>query len=102
MSRSGERDHSVPLGSRQLLPEDQHIMTRSAARRANAVQVEKSLPPASDETDDALAAPPSASAVSWYWRLALFLWGTSYVFLSLYEWLAGLIKLIEAWWGTAT
>jgi hypothetical protein len=70
-------------------------MTRSAARRASAVQVEKSLPPApssSDETDASPASPPSAMGVPWYWRLALFLWATSFAFLFLYEWLAGLIK----------
>jgi hypothetical protein len=70
-------------------------MTRSAARRASAVQLEKSLPtapPSSDEADESPASPPSTSVVPWYWRLALFLWATSFVFLFLYEWLAGLIK----------
>jgi hypothetical protein len=70
-------------------------MTRSAARRASAVQMEKSLPPgppSEGDADDSLASPQSASGVAWYWRLALFLWGTSFAFLLLYEWLAGIIK----------
>jgi hypothetical protein len=69
-------------------------MTRSA-RRTSAVQVEKSLPPApppEDGADDTLASPPPGSGVPWYWRLALFLWATSFAFLLLYEWLAGIIK----------
>ena len=72
-------------------------MTRSAARRASAVQVDKSLPPgppSEGEADDSLSSPPSASGVAWYWRLVMFLWGTSFAFLLLYEWLAG---IINAW-----
>ena len=70
-------------------------MTRSAVRRASAVQVEKSRPPgpsSEGEADNSLASPPSASGVAWYWRLAMFLWGTSFAALLLYEWLAGIIK----------
>lgn len=70
-------------------------MTRSAARRTSAVQVDKSLPPVAPsegEADDSWPSPSSASAVPWYWRLTLFLWATSYAFLLLYEWLAGIIK----------
>lgn len=70
-------------------------MTRSAARRASAVQVDKSLPPglsAESEAEDSLASTRSASGVPWYWRLVMFLWGTSFAFLFLYEWLAGLLK----------
>jgi hypothetical protein len=68
-------------------------MTRSSAHRASAVQVEKSPPPkpSNDGSGGAPAAPP-ASSVAWYWRLALFLWATSFAFLLLYEWLAGIIK----------
>jgi hypothetical protein len=66
-------------------------MTRSAARRASAIQDAKSTPPISDfHSDDAQAVP--ASGAPWYWRFALFLWGTSYVCLMLYEWLAGIFK----------
>lgn len=68
-------------------------MTRSAARRASAVQVDKSLPsgpPVEGEVEDSLVS--STSGVAWYWRLAMFLWGTSFAFLLLYEWLAGIIK----------
>ncbi|HTU21718.1 MAG TPA: hypothetical protein VMG10_27015 [Gemmataceae bacterium] len=70
-------------------------MTRSAARRASAVQVDKSLPsgPSSEgEDSDSPASPPSASRVAWYWRLAMFLWVTSFAALLLYEWLLGIIK----------
>ena len=70
-------------------------MTRSAARRG-AVQDAKSPPtlPISDSHPDDAQAPPPASGVPWYWRFALFLWGTSYVFLMLYEWLAGIVKAL--------
>lgn len=70
-------------------------MTRSAARRLGAVQADKSLPPASPvsshQPDESFSASAS-SGVSWQWRLVLFLWGTSFVLLFLYEWLAGLLK----------
>ncbi len=64
-------------------------MTRSAAHRSNAVQVEKSSP--SLPSDGRPASPP-ATATAGYWRLAMFLWATSFVCLLLYEWLAGIIK----------
>jgi hypothetical protein len=68
-------------------------MTRSAAHRASAVQVEKSPPPIpSNSGSGGAPATPPASSVPWYWRLALFLWATSFAFLLLYEWLAGIIK----------
>jgi hypothetical protein len=68
-------------------------MTRSAARRGDPVQTGKSPPSISDSPpDDAHAVPAPSAGVPWYWRFALFLWGTSYAFLILYEWLAGLIK----------
>jgi hypothetical protein len=35
--------------------------------------------------------------VSWYWRLALFLWATSFAFMFLYELLAGIIKSWSSW-----
>lgn len=64
-------------------------MTRSAAHRASAVPMDKSLP---SMPSDAGSASPPTSVVPWYWRLALFLWATSFAFLLLYEWLAGIIK----------
>ena len=71
-------------------------MTRSAARRFGAVQVDKSLPPKpssqGEANESSTAPPPSSSGVAWYWRLAMFLWITSFAFLLLYEWLAGIIK----------
>jgi hypothetical protein len=66
-------------------------MTRSAARRGT-IQTEKSPPPPPDHPDDERSPLPPAEAVPWQWRLALFLWGTSFAFLLLYEWLAGIIK----------
>ena len=74
-------------------------MTRSATRRGSAVQVEKSPPttPSKDDAGDSRQQLPS-SLIPWYWRLALFLWVTSFAFLLLYEWLAGLIK---AWYFRA-
>jgi hypothetical protein len=68
-------------------------MTRSAAHRASGVQVEKSLPPIpSNGGSGGAPATRPASSVPWYWRLALFLWATSFAFLLLYELLAGIIK----------
>ncbi len=73
-------------------------MTRSAARRASAVQVDKSLPPAPPDSsrglDDPLAPSRAVSGVPWYWRFALFLWGVSFAALLLYELLAGIIKAL--------
>jgi hypothetical protein len=71
-------------------------MTRSAARRTSAVQAEKaSLPtPAAVNSSETRERLPT-SAVPWYWRLALFLWVTSFAFLLLYEWLAGILKALR-------
>jgi hypothetical protein len=68
-------------------------MTRSATRRAGAVQVEKTPQPAptKDNSKDSRQQLP-ASLIPWSWRLALFLWCTSFVVLLLYEVLAGIIK----------
>jgi hypothetical protein len=68
-------------------------MTRSAARRSSDVQAEKSLPPApSDHSSGNPSDPLPASVVPWNWRLVLFFWATSFAFLLLYEWLAGILK----------
>jgi hypothetical protein len=72
-------------------------MTRSAARRTSAVQAEKSLlPMPSGASSGEARQPPPASAVPWYWRLFLFLWITSFAFMLLYEWLAGIIRVLRA------
>lgn len=71
-------------------------MSRSAARRTSAVQAEKSSPPMlSDNSPAAPQEPLPASTLSWTWRLVLFLWGTSFAFLFLYEWLAGILKSLR-------
>ena len=72
-------------------------MTRSTARRTSAVQAEKSLLPmpsgvSSSETRE----PLPASAVPWYWRLFLFMWITSFGFMLLYEWLAGIVRALRS------
>jgi hypothetical protein len=72
-------------------------MTRSAARRTSAVQAEKSsLPMPSAASFNDTRQPPPASAVPWYWRLFLFLWITSFAFMLLYEWLAGIVRALRA------
>jgi hypothetical protein len=71
-------------------------MTRFAARRTSAVQAEKASPPTlgADPAPDSRG-PLPAPVVPWYWRLALFLWVTSFAFLFLYEWLAGILKALR-------
>ncbi len=74
---------------------DRRTMTRSAARRSAAVQADKSaLPPPTSEprSGDPFVATETKSGIPWYWGLVLFLWATSYFFLLLYEWLAGVLK----------
>jgi hypothetical protein len=73
------------------MPYEDRTMTRSFARRGHAVQVEKSSPPDTARHPDPPPSP-TASAVPWYWQIALFLWITSYAGLFIYEWLAGIIK----------
>ena len=71
-------------------------MTRSAARRTSAVQAEKTLLPMPTGVNSTESREPlPASAVPWYWRLFLFLWTTSFAFMLLYEWLAGIIKALR-------
>lgn len=70
-------------------------MTRSAARRPHTVQADKSHTPASPAFDHApedTGSTPATATTPWYWRLVLFLWLTSFIFLLLYEWLAGILK----------
>lgn len=72
-------------------------MTRSASRRTSDVQAEKSASPMHSATSSGNTPEPlPASTIPWYWRLALFLWATSFVFLLLYEWLAGLLKALRS------
>jgi hypothetical protein len=72
-------------------------MTRSAASRSSAVRTEKVAPSISSGVRSSEAREPSlpVSNVPWYWRLALFLWTTSFVFLLIYEWLAGILKMVR-------
>jgi hypothetical protein len=71
-------------------------MTRSAARRSSAVQAEKSVLPMPSAVNSSKAPEPApASGVPWYWRLFLFLWATSFAFMLLYEWLAGIVKALR-------
>jgi hypothetical protein len=71
-------------------------MTRSAARRTSAVSAEKPLLPMPSGINPSEARqPPPASAVPWYWRLFLFLWITSFAFMLLYEWLAGIVRALR-------
>ena len=50
-------------------------------------------PPATENRpDDRGSSPEPASGMTWYWRLVMFLWITSFAFLLLYEWLAGILK----------
>ncbi len=71
-------------------------MTRSAARRTSAVSAEKpSLPMPSGVNSSDSRQPLPASAVPWYWRLFLFMWVTSFAFMLLYEWLAGILKALR-------
>jgi hypothetical protein len=41
---------------------------------------------------EAGASRPGGATLHWGWRLALFLWATSFAFLLAYEWLAALFK----------
>lgn len=71
-------------------------MSRSAARRTGAVQAEKSSQPML--SDNSAADPQEslpASNVPWFWRLVVFLWVTSFAFLLLYEWLAGILRALR-------
>ena len=71
-------------------------MTRSAARRSSAVQAEKSVLPLPSGVNASKAPEPvPPSGVPWYWRLFLFLWLTSFAFMLLYEWLAGILKALR-------
>jgi hypothetical protein len=72
-------------------------MTRSAARRTSAVSTEKPLLPLPSGVSSSDAREPArSSAIPWYWRLFLFLWVTSFAFMLLYEWLAGIIKAMRS------
>jgi hypothetical protein len=79
-------------------------MTKHASRRSH-VQADKPAvpaPPAASEPaarpDSPLSAPPAATSpaprLAWGWRLALFLWLTSFVFLLIYELLIALFRAL--------
>jgi hypothetical protein len=72
-------------------------MARSTPRRsAQAQQDRPSVPARGGEqpvtTGVITPTAPSAPPLHWGWRLALFLWATSFAFLLAYELLAALIK----------
>jgi hypothetical protein len=67
-------------------------MNRPPPRRSAQVQPEKPAPPAPPPAEGPPPGegPPPAAAprLHWGWRLALFLWVTSFLFLMLYDVLA--------------
>lgn len=70
---------------------------RPPPRRSSQVQPEKPAPaavpaegPAPEET-----LPAAVPRLHWGWRLALFLWATSFLFLLLYDVLAGAFRVFR-------
>jgi len=73
-------------------------MNRPPPRRSSQVQPEKPAPPAQPAAEGPPPGegPPGPAAVPrlhWGWRLAMFLWVTSFFFLLLYDVLSGLYRL---------
>ena len=75
------------------------MTNRPPPRRSSQVQPEKPAPPAPPaEGPPPEEGPPPPAAVPrlhWGWRLALFLWVTSFIFLLLYDVLAGVFRVIR-------
>jgi hypothetical protein len=70
-------------------------MTRPGSRRGEHVQTAR---PAGAESAAGPASSPSGAAaprarMAWYWRLVLFLWTTSFIFLLIYELLSALFRM---------
>ena len=72
-------------------------MNRPPPRRSSQVQPEKPAPPPppAEGPPPGEGAPAAAPRLHWGWRLALFLWGTSFVFLLLYDVLAGIFRVLR-------
>jgi hypothetical protein len=73
-------------------------MNRPPPRRSSQVQPEKPAPPAPPaEGPPPGEGPPPAAAprLHWGWRLALFLWFTSFLFLLLYDVLSGIFRVFR-------
>lgn len=68
-------------------------MTRRTIRRPNSIQTDKPPSPVVAAPHSAEEPPPLEPAVggSWYWRLVMFIWTTSFVLLFLYELLSALL-----------
>jgi hypothetical protein len=72
-------------------------MTRPAPRHSSQVQPEKPAPPPppAEGPPPGEGAPAAAPRLHWGWRLALFLWFTSFLFLLLYDVLSGVIRVFR-------
>jgi hypothetical protein len=74
-------------------------MTRPAPRHSSQVQPEKPAPPPppaeGPSPGEGTPAPAAVPRLHWGWRLAMFLWFTSFVFLLLYDVLAGVIRVLR-------
>ena len=76
-------------------------MTRHASRRPDPAQTARpASPPAAEGVPTAnVPVTPSTAPqrVFWGWRLALFIWGTSFLFLLLLEFLSALFRVVGRW-----
>ena len=69
-------------------------MNRPPPRPSTQVQSEKPAPPAPPAEGPPRDEGP-APRLHWGWRLALFLWFTSFLFLLLYDVLSGIFRVIR-------
>jgi hypothetical protein len=73
-------------------------MNRPPPRRSSQVQPEKPAtpaPPAEGPPPGEGPPPAPAPRLHWGWRLALFLWFTSFLFLLLYDVLSGIFRVFR-------
>jgi hypothetical protein len=70
------------------------VTHRPPPQRSSQVQPEKPAP-AAPPVEEKPPAPAAVPRLHWGWRLALFLWATSFVFLLLYDVLSGLFRVLR-------
>jgi len=70
-------------------------MTRHASGRANQIQAESPTPAAVAAAAGQTALTPPAEPMYWGWKIALFVWITSFAFLLLNDLLTAAVKQIS-------
>lgn len=76
-------------------------MTRHASRRPDPASAPRPASPPAEAPvatgNNPVTSPGAPPRVFWGWRLALFIWATSFLFLTLLEFLSATFRVVGRW-----